>query len=640
MSAHALPRRNRVSAPHASATRSDEALRQAARGDVGAFTVVYERHHLELYRYCRSILRHDEDAHDALHNTMTKAWEALQRGDREVALRPWLFRIAHNEAVSMLRSRRSHAELGEADAVASSAEEDVELRQRLRRLRADLAVLPERQRSALVLRELCGLSHDEIAAVLVVSTATARQTIYEARVALHEAEAGRAMSCEEVKRALSDGDGRVRRGRRIRGHIRTCAGCSSFADALRRRPNELGALLPPLPGTASVGMLVRLLSGHSASGGATSAAATAASPAAIATTTIAQLASGTVAKIAVGSAIVATAGGAVQLERLRHAPATTVPATTTLPAADSGHLAGRRQAGALGAPLGVVDHSPSPAGLSALAPVPDPMPVSGARPKATAAVPVTATETVPSGRRAEGTPTERALVPVGSRAPASGTRDGAPSAPSRRASQPQAARGAVPARRPAELPGAGGSRSAPADRPQARPQSRPVAPARRPEHAGLKGPPKGPAAARPQQAGPKGPPAARPQQAGPKGPAAARPQQAGPKGPPAARPQQAGPKGPPAARPQQAGPKGPPAEGVPGRPKGPVAASPERAGPNGPPAEPAVARPERAGPKAPPAKVVPGGPQHAGPDSPPAKVVPAKPQHAGPEGPAANARAG
>ena len=505
MSAHALPRRNRVSAPHASATRSDEALRQAARGDVGAFTVVYERHHLELYRYCRSILRHDEDAHDALHNTMTKAWEALQRGDREVALRPWLFRIAHNEAVSMLRSRRSHAELGEADAVASSAEEDVELRQRLRRLRADLAVLPERQRSALVLRELCGLSHDEIAAVLVVSTATARQTIYEARVALHEAEAGRAMSCEEVKRALSDGDGRVRRGRRIRGHIRTCAGCSSFADALRRRPNELGALLPPLPGTASVGMLVRLLSGHSASGGATSAAATAASPAAIATTTIAQLASGTVAKIAVGSAIVATAGGAVQLERLRHAPATTVPATTTLPAADSGHLAGRPQAGALGAPLGVVDHPPSPAGLSALAPVPDPMPVSGARPKATAAVPVTATETVPSGRRAEGTPTERALVPVGSRAPASGTRDGAPSAPSRRASQPQAARGAVPARRPAELPGAGGSRSAPADRPQARPQSRPVAPARRPEHAGLKGPPKGPAAARPQQAGPKGP---------------------------------------------------------------------------------------------------------------------------------------
>ena len=639
MSAHALPRRNRVSAPHASATRSDEALRQAARGDVGAFTVVYERHHLELYRYCRSILRHDEDAHDALHNTMTKAWEALQRGDREVALRPWLFRIAHNEAVSMLRSRRSHAELGEADAVASSAEEDVELRQRLRRLRADLAVLPERQRSALVLRELCGLSHDEIAAVLVVSTATARQTIYEARVALHEAEAGRAMSCEEVKRAPSDGDGRVRRGRRIRGHIRTW-GCSSFADALRRRPNELGALLPPLPGTASVGILVRLLSGHSASGGATSAAATAGVRPRSRPLRSRSSRRAPWRRSPSGSAIVATAGGAVQLERLRHAPATTVPATTTLPAADSGRLAaGRRQERWVRRWASSITRHLQP-GCRRLRQSLDPMPVSGARPKATAAVPVTATETVPSGRRAEGTPTERALVPVGSRAPASGTRDGAPSAPSRRASQPQAARGAVPARRPAELPGAGGSRSAPADRPQARPQSRPVAPARRPEHAGLKGPPKGPAAARPQQAGPKGPPAARPQQAGPKGPPAARPQQAGPKGPPAARPQQAGPKGPPAARPQQAGPKGPPAEGVPGRPKGPVAASPERAGPNGPPAEPAVARPERAGPKAPPAKVVPGGPQHAGPDSPPAKVVPAKPQHAGPEGPAANARAG
>src|SRR3954468_17769755 len=86
--------------------RSEGGLRsRAARGDAKAFAAVYERHHQALYRYCRSILRHDEDAQDALQSAMLRAFAALQNERRDLEPRPWLFRIAHNEAVSILRRR-------------------------------------------------------------------------------------------------------------------------------------------------------------------------------------------------------------------------------------------------------------------------------------------------------------------------------------------------------------------------------------------------------------------------------------------------------------------------------------------------------------------------------------------------------
>src|SRR5438270_4422357 len=93
----------------------DERLaRLASAGHRRAFAVVYERHHQALYRYCRSILRDEADAQDALQSTFTAAFAALLRGRRDAPIRPWLFRIAHNEAVSLLRRRRPMAELSPA----------------------------------------------------------------------------------------------------------------------------------------------------------------------------------------------------------------------------------------------------------------------------------------------------------------------------------------------------------------------------------------------------------------------------------------------------------------------------------------------------------------------------------------------
>jgi RNA polymerase sigma factor (sigma-70 family) len=247
--------------------RSGAPLRsQAVRGDAAALTAIYERHHQALYRYCRSILRDDEEARDALQSTMAKALTALRDEQRDFELRPWLFRIAHNEAISRVRRRR---EVADPDAVAAastdSLAQDVEDRERLAHLRADLRDLPERQRAALVLRELSGLSHEEIASVLDSTARAVKQTIFEARVALQECAEGRAMPCADVQRALSDGDGRVLRGRRMRAHVRACRACRQFKAALAQRKADLAVLAPALPASAGAALLGHLLPGAKAS---------------------------------------------------------------------------------------------------------------------------------------------------------------------------------------------------------------------------------------------------------------------------------------------------------------------------------------------------------------------------------------
>jgi RNA polymerase sigma factor (sigma-70 family) len=293
--------------PRASlALLADERLaRLAGAGNEDAFAALYARYHQQLYRYCRSLLRHDSDAQDALQATFTRAYAALREERRDAPLRPWLYRIAHNEAFTLLRRRRPHVELDERKrALQASAEEQVAGRERLETLVADLRELPERQRGALVMRELSGLSHQEIALALHCSVGTAKQAIFEARRSLQEFAEGRAMACEEICRVLSDGDRRSVRRRRVRAHLRGCASCAAFAAAIPARRTDLAALTPPM---AAGGMLAAVL-GHGASphGGAGALAGVAGKSAGVLAAT----------KAAVGVAIVA--GAAVSLTSVVH----------------------------------------------------------------------------------------------------------------------------------------------------------------------------------------------------------------------------------------------------------------------------------------------------------------------------------
>jgi RNA polymerase sigma factor (sigma-70 family) len=237
----------------------DEALAsRAAAGNEAAFTALYERYHGPLLSYCRSILLDTEDARDATQNALENALRALPRREPGRPLRPWLYRIAHNEAINIVRRRQPVAD-GGVDAVelltVPGPEADAEQRSRLAQLVDDLRMLPERQRGALVMRELSGLSYEEISGALGVSNEAARRAVFDARTALHDAADGRATACVSVRRSLSDGDRRHLRARGVRAHLRSCDDCSSFERAMGARQTDLHLLGPWLSGSAALGLI-------------------------------------------------------------------------------------------------------------------------------------------------------------------------------------------------------------------------------------------------------------------------------------------------------------------------------------------------------------------------------------------------
>jgi RNA polymerase sigma factor (sigma-70 family) len=252
----------------------DRLARLASRGNVGAFAVLYERHHQALSSYCRAIVHNEDDAQDALQSAMMHAYAALQTRERDLKVKPWLFRIVHNEAISILRRRSHTTELAhEHDQAGATLEQTVIEREGLATLLEDLGALPERQRAAVVMRELNGLAMQDIAAALSVSRGAAKQMLYEARCALHEFAEGREMDCERVRRSISDGDGRALRARRMRAHMRGCAGCRQFASEIEARTARLQALVPPLPAAWAAAALIKSLAHGTAHAGGAGAGA-------------------------------------------------------------------------------------------------------------------------------------------------------------------------------------------------------------------------------------------------------------------------------------------------------------------------------------------------------------------------------
>jgi RNA polymerase sigma factor (sigma-70 family) len=150
-----------------------------------AFEEIVRRYRRPLDRFAAVIVGGRSE--DVTQDAFSKALMALRGSEAEIELRPWLYRIVRNTALNDLRDRPpAAAELSEALPGARSAAAEVEAREELRELMERLRALPETQRAALVMRELEGLGHEEIAAALGVSGGAARQAIFRARAALRE----------------------------------------------------------------------------------------------------------------------------------------------------------------------------------------------------------------------------------------------------------------------------------------------------------------------------------------------------------------------------------------------------------------------------------------------------------------------
>jgi RNA polymerase sigma factor (sigma-70 family) len=163
--------------------QSDGRLVELLRdGYTPAFDVMVERYKVPLTRYCMRMVGPDH-ADDVVQETFAASFTALGGDDRPIQLKPWLYRVAHNTAISVLRKkgRTDHEELDENFDGVRQPHEQFEQNQELHELVSRMRALPERQRTALVLQELEGLSPEEIADELDGTVPMVRQLVHRAR---------------------------------------------------------------------------------------------------------------------------------------------------------------------------------------------------------------------------------------------------------------------------------------------------------------------------------------------------------------------------------------------------------------------------------------------------------------------------
>ena len=158
-------------------------------GNDRAFEAIVARYKGDLLRYCSRILP-DGRSDDAVQQVFVNAYKALHRDTTPLSLRSWLYGIAHNVSLNVLRQRgHDHEPLESHPGFQEPAHVTSERRERLREVLAAVAALPPGQRDALLLRELEGRGHEEIARELGVTGNAARQLINRARNGVRSAAA-------------------------------------------------------------------------------------------------------------------------------------------------------------------------------------------------------------------------------------------------------------------------------------------------------------------------------------------------------------------------------------------------------------------------------------------------------------------
>jgi RNA polymerase sigma factor (sigma-70 family) len=229
----------------------------ARAGDEQAFAAIVRRHERALHGYAAKLLRGTGfDPEDVVQDVFVRAHAALagSHDERDLTLKPWLFRMTRNRVIDVLRRRGQPSESLDAEhavepAAAPSAEPAQTLgrRETLRALLADLAELPEQQRDALLMRELEGLSHESVATQLGVTPEATRMLVVRARENLVKSVAARDASCRDIRGDLARAhDARRRPSEHARRHLRACEPCQGYREDLRGMRRSV-ALLHPGP---------------------------------------------------------------------------------------------------------------------------------------------------------------------------------------------------------------------------------------------------------------------------------------------------------------------------------------------------------------------------------------------------------
>lgn len=161
------------------AVEDADLIHRARKGDVDAFNLLVSRWDKRVFNYILRLVNSREDALDLSQDTFLKAYQNLKKLEEASRFAPWIFRIAHNEAYSLLRKRRPEVDAGEGlpPDHAKPREYPVELSlaaaAALDRLSAD-------QRETVVLKVYQGFKFEEISEILEIPVSTVKSRLYTA----------------------------------------------------------------------------------------------------------------------------------------------------------------------------------------------------------------------------------------------------------------------------------------------------------------------------------------------------------------------------------------------------------------------------------------------------------------------------
>jgi RNA polymerase sigma factor (sigma-70 family) len=240
--------------------RDSEVVASIVAGDPAGLAEAYDRYAAPLYSYCRSLLREPADAADAVQDTFLIASTQLANLRNPERLRAWLYAVARNECLRMLRSRQAVSAFDEAPDVADEASDvggDAERAELRALLRAAVRGLNSGEREIIELQAWQGLAAADAAAVLGITRGHAYMLLSRARDQLAASvgvllvgRTGR-RECPALDTMLTGWDGQLTAAlrKRVSRHIGRCEVCSDR----QRRELRPAMLLSLFPGMAAAG---------------------------------------------------------------------------------------------------------------------------------------------------------------------------------------------------------------------------------------------------------------------------------------------------------------------------------------------------------------------------------------------------
>jgi len=154
-------------------------IAKARRGNVDAYNVLVSRWEKRVFNYLLRLVRHREDALDLSQDVFLKAYQNLRKLDDVDRFPAWLFRIAHNEAYSLLRKVRPDGELAAEPATGGASARMFPMELNLA-VQSALSQLSDDQREAILLKVYQGFKFEEMAEILACPVSTVKSRLYTA----------------------------------------------------------------------------------------------------------------------------------------------------------------------------------------------------------------------------------------------------------------------------------------------------------------------------------------------------------------------------------------------------------------------------------------------------------------------------